>query len=67
MHCFKMEAGAIRALHSLTATALCQIDQMKAASLPERRGPNLETIEIYSCPEVILATCPLPGWRLGFY
>ena len=40
MHCFEMEAGAIRALHSLTATALCQIDQMNAASLPERLGSH---------------------------
>ena len=37
-HCLEIEAGAIIALHSFTATVLCQIDQMKAASLPDRNG-----------------------------
>ena len=38
MHCLEIEVGAIIALHSLTATALCQIDQMNATSLPALNG-----------------------------
>ena len=35
-----MEAGVMHALHSLTATTLCQINQMNAVSLPEWRGSH---------------------------
>ena len=35
-----MKAGAMRALHSLTAIVLYQIDQMNAVFLPEQRGPQ---------------------------
>lgn len=34
-HCLEMDAGVMRALHSLFATALCQMDQMKATSFPD--------------------------------
>ena len=45
-HCLEMEAGALRALHLLTATALCQMDQIDAASLPEQKGvPKLRPKE----------------------
>lgn len=34
----EIDAGAIFALHLLTATVLCQINHIKAASLPALRG-----------------------------
>ena len=37
MHCLEIEAGAIRALHSLTTTTLCLIDHMNSASFPDPR------------------------------
>ena len=36
-HCLEMNADAIRVLHSLTATTLCQMDQINTAYLLERR------------------------------
>ena len=33
-----MEVGAMHALHSLNVIALCQMDHMKAASLPDQSG-----------------------------
>ena len=42
-----MEIGAMRALHSLTATALCQMDHMKVASFPAVSGSKVETSRTY--------------------
>ena len=62
-----MKAGAMRALHSLTAIVLYQIDQMNAVFLPEQRGPKLETIGIYNYLVSSLVIYPPLGWSLGSY
>lgn len=36
----EIEAGAMQALHSLTATTLCQIDHMNAASILDLSGSH---------------------------
>ena len=54
-HCLEIEASAMRALHSLTATILCQIDHINATSFsgPERI-PNLRPIKLVVTWEVAL-------------
>ena len=40
IYCLEMLADTIRALQSFTATALCQMDQMKATQFPLHRGSH---------------------------
>lgn len=37
-HCLDIDTSAMRAVHSLTTNALCQMDHMNAASYPALRG-----------------------------
>ena len=39
-HYLDIEIGAMRPLHSLTITVLCQMNHMKVDSLPARRGSH---------------------------
>ena len=55
IHCLEMDASVICTLHSFMVTALCQIDHMKATSLPNPTGTHtLRPIKLVVSWEVTL-------------
>ena len=65
MHCLEMKGRAKRALHSLTATTLCQIDHIKATTLLECMDPKPIISKTKSFVRGSLATCLPPGLCMG--
>lgn len=53
-HCLEIEGGAMWAHHSLTTTALCQMDHMNATSLPNWSGSHMWPIKHVVTREVAL-------------